>query len=154
MGTYPQKRLISTTNECTFGLCDNQSSTQNFPKTELTHMMTTKLCSIFHLPFSLLILALVLHHHFRLPHSFGTDSDIVSQVYIPTLKVYLGKIVEFRQALIGRPAAPDRSRVPAHSSRRGLVVTSSTPTRRRRPALRAGTRRRPVSPCPRPPDLR
>ena len=41
--------------------------------------MTTKLCSIFHLPFSLLLLALILHHHFRLTHSFGTDSDIVSQ---------------------------------------------------------------------------
>ena len=91
----------------TLGPCDNQSSTQFFPKTELTHMMTTKICSILYLLFFLLLLALVLHHHFRLTRSFGTDSDIVSQAYIPTLKVYLEKIVEFRRALIERsPLVP------------------------------------------------
>ena len=31
-----------------------------------THLPPTKLCSIFHLPFFLLISALFLHHHFRL----------------------------------------------------------------------------------------
>ena len=53
-------------------------------------------------PFFLLLLALVLHHHFRLTRSFDMDSDIVSQHYIPMLKVFVGKIVEFRRALIER----------------------------------------------------
>ena len=52
--------------------------------------------------FFLPLLALVLHHHFRLTRSFGMDSDIVSQHCIPTLKVYLGNIVEFRWALMER----------------------------------------------------
>ena len=82
----------------TFDPCDDQSSTQNFPKTEPDNK------TLFDFPptIFLLRLALVLHHHFRPTRRFGTDSNIVSQHHIPTLKVYLGKIVEFRQALIER----------------------------------------------------
>ena len=50
-------------------------------------MMTTTLCSIFHLPFFSASFGLSFTYHFRLTHSFDTDSDIESQQYIPMLKV-------------------------------------------------------------------
>ena len=52
-----------------------------------------------------------------MPPSFGTDSDIVSQPYIATLKVYLGKIIEFRWTLIERRSDEEGSFIRPFSKR-------------------------------------